>query len=171
MERCGQVALAAELAGRVEAAVIDGDDFHLWRSGPTWDAMSPARRADLCIDWRRKRPVLTALRNGEAATWAVHDWEADDGRSLAVPRTVAPGALVVLEGTYSARPELADLLDFRVMVDAPADLRRARLLEREGADGYVAWAARWASADEHYFAQVMPREAFDLVLDNAKNEA
>jgi uridine kinase len=167
----GKSTLAAALVQRVEGLVIDGDDFHRWHADQDWDVMTPAERVDRCIDWRRQREVLTALRRGETASWLVHDWDADDGRPLAAPRTVTPRPLVVLEGTYSARPELADLIDLRVLVDAPAQLRRSRVLEREGRDEYETWEQRWGGADEHYFAEVMPPGAFDLELENAKTES
>ena len=54
-------------------------------------------------------------------TWHPYDWEADDG-SLALTSVVCdPAPVIILDGAYSARPELADLFDLRVLLDAPAD--------------------------------------------------
>ena len=72
--------------------------------------------------------------------------------------------MIILDGAYSARPELADLFDLRVLLDAPADLRRAQLLEREGEDYREEWNARWDEAEQWYFGEVMPPESFDLVI-------
>ena len=71
---------------------------------------------------------------------------------------------MILEGVYSARSELADLLHLRVLLDTRAEIREARLLEREGEHRRGDWPARWSSAEDHYFAALMPPEAFDVVI-------
>jgi uridine kinase len=160
----GKSTLAAVVAPVVGAAVIDGDDFYSGGSAETWDAMSAAEKASHCIDWRRQRPVLETLARGERASWRSYDWQADDG-SLADPPVICdPASVIILDGAYSARPELADLFHLRVLLDAPADLRERRLVQREGEDFRVDWNRRWDDAEQWYFAEVMPPEAFDLVL-------
>jgi para-aminobenzoate synthetase len=72
--------------------------------------------------------------------------------------------VVLLDGAYSARPELADLFSLRVLLDADREVRRARLLQREGDTYRAEWEARWGDAEDHYFGAVMPHAAFDLVL-------
>lgn len=160
----GKSTLAETVRRRLEAIVIDGDDFYAGGTAEEWDAMTPAQRADHCIDWRRQRPILAELARGEGASWLPYDWNADDGH-LSDDLTVAhPAPVVVLEGVYSARPELADLFQLRTLLEVPDDLRRERLLHREGEFYRDEWEQRWASAEEHYFTSVMPAEAFDLVL-------
>ena len=78
--------------------------------------------------------------------------------------TADPAPVVVLEGAYSCRPELHDLLDLRVLLVVPDEVRRAQLRQREGEAYRAEWDARWAAAEEHYFGTVMPPERFDLVL-------
>jgi uridine kinase len=162
----GKSTLADEVGRQVGAAVIDGDDFYAGGTASQWDAMSPAEKVDHCIDWRRQRPVLEALARGERATWHAYDWEANDGRLMSAPTVSAPAPVVILEGVYSARPELADLLDLRVLCDAPAELRHRRWVEREGERYLDDWARRWAEAEDWYFTHVMPPESFDLILTN-----
>ena len=74
------------------------------------------------------------------------------------------GSVVVLEGAYSCRPELHDLLDLRVLLDVPADIRCRRLGERDGENDHRDWNARWAAAENHYFGTVMTPGRFDLVI-------
>ena len=62
---------------------------------------------------------------------------------------------------------MADLLTLRVLLEVPRDVRRARLLRREGARYRAEWEARWTAAEDHYFGTLMPRHAFDLVIDDA----
>jgi uridine kinase len=165
----GKSTLAAALTEELDAAVIAGDDFYAGGTPATWDARTPVERATLCIDWRRQRKVLEALARGEVAEWFPFDWNAPDwdaGDQLLsdVAMTCRPASVVILEGAYSARPELHDLLDLTVLLDTPSEIRRARLLQREGAEYRSDWEARWSSAEEHYFGQVMPPRAFDLVI-------
>jgi len=160
----GKSTLAAVVAPLVEAVVIDGDDFYSGGSAETWDAMSAAEKANHCMDWRRQRPVLEKLAKGEAAHWRPYDWEADDGSLAQTPVICEPAPVIILDGAYSARPELADLFDLRVLLAAPADLRRAQLIEREGEDYRAEWNARWDEAEQWYFSRIMPPESFDLVI-------
>jgi uridine kinase len=161
----GKSTLAAAVATEVGAAVIDGDDFYSGGTAAQWDAMTPSDRARHCIDWRRQRSVLEPIARGEEATWHPYDWDTDDGRLSDRALSLQPPGVVILEGAYSARPELADLMDLRVMLDVPDQVREQRLRVREGEHYRKEWESRWASAEEYYFENVMPPAAFDLVLD------
>jgi uridine kinase len=162
----GKSTLAAELGARLGALVIDGDDFYRGGDDAFWDALGPADKVDLVIDWRRQRALLTRLARGEVVQWQPYDWDADDGR-LAAPVSAGPARVVILDGAYSARPELADLLQLRVLLDVARSVRRERLLRREGAQYRAEWEARWEAAENLYFETLMPPPAFDLVLDGA----
>jgi uridine kinase len=160
----GKSTLAAAVARPLEAVVIDGDEFYAGGTGEQWDAMSPQEKAAHCVDWRKQRPVLEALARGEGARWHAYDWEVGDGRLMEHPTICPAGSVVILEGVYSARPELADLFQLRVLYDAPTHLRHQRWIKREG-EGYLDdWARRWSEAEDWYFSHVMPTERFDLVL-------
>lgn len=162
----GKSTLAAAVAERTGAAVIDGDDFYAGGPAALWDAMTAEQKTDHVIDWRRQRAVLECLARGQSASWHPYDWDADDGSFSSRLLTCAPSGVVVLEGAYSARPELADLLSLRVLLDLPRRERRRRLLEREGARYRAVWEARWSESEDHYFGVVMPPPAFDLVLSS-----
>lgn len=161
--------LGRDADGRALVAVIEGDGFYAGGSATWWDARAPAERAAHVIDWRRQRTVLEHLRQNGAAAWHPFDWDADDWDADTVPLcgkalevVVAP--VVLLEGAYSCRPELHDVLDLRVLLDVPMDVRRRQLLEREGEAYRSDWEARWSAAEEHYFGAVMPPGRYDLVL-------
>ncbi len=74
-----------------------------------------------------------------------------------------PRPVVILEGVYAARPELADLLDLRVSLVAPDDVRLARLTERERTIGR--WERQRHEAEDFYFKDIMPTASFDIVLN------
>jgi uridine kinase len=157
----GKSTLARVLADRLHAAVIEGDDFYAGGIGLRDD--NPELRAAACIDWTRQRPVLDALRNGQEAVWRAFDWGAFDGRLCGRPTRSRPRPVVILEGVYAARPELADLIDLRVLVTASEDVRTARLLAREGTIG--PWERQWHEAEDFYFRNVMAPETFDIVFN------
>lgn len=164
------VALASACQERgLTVVVIEGDDFYAGGSAERWDERSPEERADRVIDWRRQRAVLEDLRRHGRASWYPFDWEAPDWNADRVPLRSTPMSvqsadIVVLEGAYSARPELHDVLDIRVLLDTPAAQRRRQLLEREGDEYRADWEARWSAAEDHYFGIVMPPDRFDHVL-------
>jgi uridine kinase len=149
--------------------VIDGDQFYAGGSAESWDRRTPAEKADSVIDWRRQRHVLEQLRQRGVVEWFPFDWEAANWDSDIVPFASDPivtraTSMVILEGAYSCRPELHDLLDVRVLVDIPDAVRRRQLLEREGEAYRSDWEARWSAAEDWYFETVMPPERFDFIL-------
>ena len=81
---------------------------------------------------------------------------------------VEPRDLVIVEGDYSARPELAPLIDVRVLVVLDETERWQRLDRRAGGTdrhGPSAWDARWDAAEGVYFDTERPEHKFDLVID------
>jgi uridine kinase len=157
----GKSTLALRLVEALDACLLDGDAF--FRGGVVLRRDTPRERADDCIDWRLQRPVLEALRAGRASSYFAFDWDVFDGRLEARPTHLDPRSFIVFEGVYSARPELADLVDLRVLVRARDDTRTARLLAREGTTG--PWQRQWHEAEEWYFTQVSRPQAFDVVVD------
>ena len=157
----GKSTLAGQIANSLDVVVIAGDDFYA--GGVEVRTDSPRERARDCIDWRRQRPVLEALRAGREASYFAFDWEAFDGRLDVAPTQLEWRAIIVLEGVYSARPELRDLVDLRVLLRVTDDTRMARLLAREGAIG--AWERQWHEAEEWYFSHDASPDLFDVILD------
>ena len=170
----GKSTLAAVVAEACEAkgatvTVIGGDDFYTGGTAERWDERSPAEKADQVIDWQRQHRVLDDLRVRGNASWYPFDWEAPDWNSDRVPLrstpiSMASADIVILEGAYSARPELHDVLDVRILLDTPPEQRRRQLLQREGDDYRSDWEARWSAAEDHYFGVVMPPHRFDHVV-------
>lgn len=161
--------LGRDQTGRPTVTVIEGDLFYAGGSGATWDLRTAAQKADRVIDWRRQRTVLEDLLRAGWAEWHPFDWDADDWDADDVslsrePVRAVAAPVVVLEGAYSCRPELHDLLDLRVLLEIPHEVRRRRLRDREGDEYHDEWDARWSAAEEHYFGSVMPPHRFDLVL-------
>lgn len=163
------------LAGRLRealapAVIVPSDDFYAAHiPAAAWDAHPPAWRAKEALAWQRLRAdALEPLLAGRPARWQPFDFEAPrpDGTYplRARPETRAPARLIILEGAYSSRPELADVIGLAVLVEAPGAVRRARLAAREDAAFLAEWHARWDAAEDYYFTHVRPPTAFDVVL-------
>ena len=170
----GKSVLADLVAEVLGATIVPSDDFFAADiAHAEWESRGPAERAADAIDWRRlRRDALEPLRAGKPAAWHAFDFEAGirpDG-TYAMRTDFErrdPAQVIVLEGAYSTRPELADLIDLSVLVDAPVSVRDARLARREDASFLNAWHARWDAAEAYYFTYVRPPSCFDLVVSTA----
>jgi molybdenum cofactor guanylyltransferase len=162
----GKSILATAVALRSGAAVLEGDDFYRDTlpslSAAQREAMSDAAVVDAVIDWERLRDEgLLPLRAGHAATFQPYDWGANNGR-LASAKTVPAAKLIIVEGVYAARQELADLIDFAIYLGIDPDVRAKRYAQREDDPG---WRGFWERGEVYYFSDVRSPASFDLQLD------
>ena len=167
----GKSTVAKAVARAIGAVIVPCDDFFAASvSNAEWDRRTPEQRATEAMDWRRlKREAIEPLRAGRPARWYAFDFPAGpraDGTYplRGIPTELASKPVVLLDGAYSARPELADVVDLSVLVEAAPRTREARLAAREAADFLQQWHARWDLAEDYYFGQVRPPSAFDVVL-------
>lgn len=158
----GKTTLAASVASRLDATLVEGDDFY--RDLPEAERVSLDATAgvNLYFDWERLRDeVLAPLRSGRSAIYFPFDWVTGHGLTEETVHLV-PSRFIVLEGVYAARPELASYVDVTVLVETD----RAERLKRLAARAYVHphWVARWDAAENLYFSDIRPRDTFDLVV-------
>lgn len=168
----GKSSLAFLLEKEIDSVVVPSDDFfsaHIpdWE----WDARSIPERARDVLDWQRLRAdVLGPLLAGKTARWHPFDFAAglrpDGTYALSehfVEKQAAP--VIILEGAYSSSQEIADLVDLTVYMDVPVFERHQRLDKREDDKQFLKrWHSLWDEVEEYYFANVMPKSAFDLVV-------
>lgn len=171
----GKSVLAVEIATALDATVLPSDDFFAAQiSADGWDTRSASERAADAIDWRRlRRDALEPLIAMRVARWQAFDFEAgprpDGTYAMQTDFTERqPEPVIILEGAYSSRPELSDLIDLSVLVDAPATVRRVRRSMRDAPSFLEAWHTRWDAAEEHYFTLVRPPELFDVVVSTVE---
>jgi uridine kinase len=161
----GKSTLAEWMAGQLGGVRVDQDDFYAGGDIDDWRRLTAREKADRVIDWRRFRDeVLLPLRGGRGASWRPFNWDTMTGLSS---KTISvPAAnIVILDGAYSARPELAGLVDLSILVTLPDHVRRERLRQREGEEFVSEWHPIWDEAEDYYFGTVRPAEAFELVID------
>lgn len=161
----GTSTLAAALGARLAASVVEGDDFYGDMPEEQRWALTAAQGVEEYFDWQRLRQqVLVPLRAGSAAQYHPFSWTPSGGLSDRTVR-VTPTPIVVLEGVYTGRPELRDLVDLAVLVETPAEERQRRQVAR--GHGNDAWWPRWSAAEDHYFTTICPGQSFDLVVTGA----
>jgi len=105
--------------------------------------------------------LLRPLSTGAPGRYRRYDWYA--GR-YAETVTVAPGALLVLEGVGSGSRAHADLTTALAWVWAPAGLRLRRGLERDGEALADRWH-QWMVDEDRYLAQEQVEARADLLVD------
>jgi uridine kinase len=158
----GKSTLAKEIRNRLSGVAILSTD-HFFRPLNEYPAASlpPEKLYDLYFPWERMRAeALIPLRRGETARYQRYDWSAD---RLLDWTTVEPEEIVLVEGVYSSRPELRPMLDAAIILDAPRDERRRRVLAR-GPNPFGDWMTPWMSAEDWYFEHVRPQDTADLSL-------
>jgi para-aminobenzoate synthetase len=168
----GKSTLAGLLQSLEGVVVVPLDDFFAANiPASEWETRSVAERARDVFDWQRVRAeALEPLRTGRTARWHPFDFAAGlraDGTygycAQAVER--APAPVIILEGAYSASPQLADLVDMAVLVDVAVAERHRRVAAREDAQFLAHWHALWDEVEAYYFGQVRPKASFDLVVE------
>ena len=140
----GKTTLARAVPG---AQVVSTDEF--------WNG------ADFDIP-RLEREVVTPLSEGRAGRFSSYDWVA---KRLRGSRTVEPEGIVVIEGVCALHSLLRDAYAVRVWVEAPADVRLARGIERDGEDARSTWVDVWMPSEDRYVERDDPISCAHLVID------
>jgi uridine kinase len=156
----GKSTIAGAVARATGAALVHTDDF--FRSPPVRPRPAAADASAMACyyDWRRLRAqALEPLRARRAAAFRRFDWERGHGLGGAV--AVEPGDLVLVEGVFSAAPELTDLVDRSVFVQTPEPERLRRLHRLVTPEE---WDEGWLAAERAYFGLVRPPSSFDLIV-------
>jgi uridine kinase len=145
----GKSTFASELSEAAGAApVVHTDDF---------------AAADNPIDWwpRLLEQVIEPLARGEVAHYQRYDWPSE---TLAEWHTIAPAAIVIIEGVSAGRSEWAAHLSYLIWIETPREERLRRGVERDGIAALDDWESWMAGEDAHY-ERDPTRERADVLLD------
>ena len=156
----GKTTLASALRAQFPAcSLLHTDDFYLPSSQrvENWQQI-PCANMDLA---RLCREVLEPACAGQSCLY--RGYSCREGSYLPA-RQLLPQPLVILEGSYSHHPLLAQYESLRVFVTCSKAEQTYRLQAREG-ERYPAFAARWIPLEEGYFAQYGIEAAADFVVD------
>jgi len=157
----GKTTLAAAVADLLgDIVIIHGDDFYRPMPEPERARLDALQGYERYFDWERLRDqVLAPLRAGEPARYQAYDWSS--GR-LGTWREATADGVVIVEGVYSARPQLAPYYRLTVYVDAPREtcLRRLRARGQNSEE----WITRWRAAEDHYLRATWPQTRARLLV-------
>jgi len=149
---------------RRDVTIVEMDDFFLPSSARVaGDPRSKPIGAD--FDWQRLRDqVLLPLGEDQPGWYQRYDWEQDH---LTEWHTIPVGGVVVVEGVYSTRDELAMGYDFTIWLDCPPQTRLARGVARSGESIREIWEQDWMVAEDLYIASHHPNLRADLHVDSS----
>ena len=158
----GKTTLAAAVAGQLDdCVVVHGDDFYRPMPEPERRQLDDEQGYRRYFDWERLyTEVLVPLRAGRTARHQAYDWATGQ---LGLWRDTVAGGVVIVEGVYSARPELAHAYDLTVIVDTPRETCLRRIRDR--AENSAEWIRRWRAAEDYYLRTTRPRSRVDVVID------
>lgn len=82
--------------------------------------------------------------------------------------TAPRDAVLIVDGIFLHRPELRDLWHWSLWLDAPLDVRYARMARRDGSDPDPAAPEhrRYREGQELYLREARPRAAASAIVDN-----
>jgi uridine kinase len=149
----GKSSFARHLARALgEAPIVQTDDFATW---------------DNPIDWwpQLLERVLIPLSKGEPAQLDRSHWGGQRDGELVV---VDPTEFLILEGVTASREAFAPYVTYSIWVEAPAELRLQRGLDRDGPDALEQWQA-WMAEEDRYCVRERPDERADLVIHGDRN--
>ena len=166
--RCGsgKTTLADMLARQFPASIVlHTDDFYLPPAQRVrgWEK-TPCANMDLI---RLRDEALRPAYEGQPVLYRAYSCRA--GAYQPVQELAAP-PLVILEGSYSHHPLLAEYETLQVFVTCSKEEQTRRLQAREG-ERYANFAARWIPLEEGYFAQYRIEKTTDLAVDTTAANA
>jgi uridine kinase len=150
----GKTTLATALAHAARAQGLTAEVVHMDDLYEGWTGL----RAGIAT---ARDEVVAPLAHGAAGNYARFDWHRHE---YAERHVVAPGDLVVLEGVGAADRSYAAPPTVAVWVEAPADVRLRRGLERDGAAARDHWV-RWMAEEERHHAEQQTPERADIHID------
>ena len=148
----GKSRLAAALvrqwpsAGRVQLVALDS-------IYPGWDGLGPGVEI-------ARQDILVPHARGLMGVWRRHDWETD---APAEAHAVDPSLPLIVEGSGIITTQTRRLCDIAVWVDAPAEARKRRALQRDG-DTYRPHWDRWAAQERAHILADEPEGRATLVV-------
>ncbi|MFT4416873.1 uridine kinase family protein [Fredinandcohnia humi] len=145
--------------------VVHMDDFYL-PSSQIIHSHPENKPIGADFDWKRMlHQVLEPLSQNKEGQYQRYDWVTD---RLAEWHTVPVGGIVIIEGCYSIRKELANIYDYTIWVDCPRETRLSRGLTRDGEEARDMWENNWMISEDMYVEVHKPSERADLIVNGTK---
>ena len=113
--------------------------------------------------------IVTTSKYGEPFSADIELYDKDNDTYYEAPISISPNSVVIIEGIFLQRPELANVFDYIIYIDVPESVRLNRVLKR---DGYIGdeeqirfkYENRYFPAERHYFAECAPDKNANIVI-------
>ena len=154
----GKTTLASQLAEIYDCNVFHMDDFFLRPEQRT-----PERFAEVGgnVDYERfHEEVLLPLKSGKAFSYRPFDCSTF---TLAMPVTVTPQKLIIIEGTYSHHPHFGNPYDLKILLTVDEETQRKRILERP-AFLHKRFFEEWIPMENRYFDAFRISDRSEIIL-------
>ena len=143
----GKTTLASELSELLHAPVVHTDDYVIPHALKTAERLAvPGGNCDaerlfreVLLPWKKRLPV--SLRRYDCRT----------DRFLP-SETLPESRVLILEGSYCNLPLLRRVVDFRLFLSVPPQIRDERLQARESPASLDAFRTRWIPLENAYFS-------------------
>ena len=120
---------------------------------------------------RLRTDVLDPLGPGGSRRYrpASHDLASDQVLDLP-PENAPAGAILIVDGLFLHRDELADAWDLSIFLDVPFDITTKRMAQRDGTnpDPTHPSVSRYVEAQHLYFKACNPHQRANIVIDNTQ---
>jgi uridine kinase len=158
----GKTSLAREIEKSfADVSIVHMDDFYRVMAEEDREHLDAAGGYKLYYDWQRlEREVLQPLTQGQPSRYHHYDWTTNKQSDEVVE--VRPFGFVIVEGCYSARPELRKYYHARVLVETPVEERLER--QRKRANATPEWLEKWDAAERYYLETLNARALADLIV-------
>jgi len=155
----GKSTLAKELAELLDGEIISMDDFFLPMELRTEERL---KEPGGNVHYERfAREVGLKLVYAMPFEYGVFDCSE---MKIASKKHIKNGRIVIVEGSYSLRPEFRDLYDIRIFMDVEPDVQMKRITERNGKEMARRFKDLWIPMEEKYFEKCGVKECADIVL-------
>ncbi len=157
----GKSSLAGAIAAQwPTATIIHTDDFYRPLDPTYRNGLDAAGGFAEYYDWQRlAAEVLEPLRQSATARYEAYDWASN---SFHGEVEAGPSGLIVVEGCYSARPELRRFYDACIVVQTQSTRRAQR---RSSRDDRQVWVDRWDAAERYYFERYPAADYADVIVE------
>jgi uridine kinase len=116
-----------------------------------------------------RRLLIEPFRAGGSAAFQTRYFDLEGDTLFPTERVEGPAdAFLVVDGIFLLRPELKGIWNVSVWLDAPDDVRRERMIERDGSHpGFdEPRGQRYLAGQARYQREATPRTAASAIIDN-----
>jgi uridine kinase len=121
------------------------------------------------FDWDRFRTlVFDAAINNKDIAYQLYDFDKGilSDKIVQVPRE----ATIIVEGVWSMQSVFIGLYDYRIWLEAPAEIRLERGVSRDGEEFRQVWEQEWIPIDESYRNTQQPQLRADCIIDSVQSD-